>query len=110
MLFSFAAWALSHFVALPPPLDAITLIPGWTGVILGATCLIQFGISLAIDSRYEPAFGRYYYWMIWYPMIYWTLHTAATVVAVPKAMLKKRGTRAVWVSPDRGVRASEGSA
>ena len=106
MLLSFAAWAIGRIAPLPPPLDAITLLPGWTGVILGATCLVQFAISLAIDSRYEPTFGKYYYWMIWYPMIYWTLHTAATVVSVPKAFLKKRGTRAVWVSPDRGVRPS----
>jgi biofilm PGA synthesis N-glycosyltransferase PgaC len=104
MLLVFAAWVVGRFVTLPAPLDSLTLIPGWTGVILGATCLAQFGISLAIDSRYEPAFGKYYYWMIWYPMVYWALHTAATVVAVPKALRKKRGTRAVWVSPDRGVR------
>jgi biofilm PGA synthesis N-glycosyltransferase PgaC len=106
MLFVFSAWAIGRILPLPPPLDALTLIPGWTGVILGATCLAQFGISLTIDSRYEPRFGKYYYWMIWYPMIYWALHTAATVVAVPKALTKKRGTRAVWVSPDRGVRPS----
>jgi biofilm PGA synthesis N-glycosyltransferase PgaC len=106
MMLSFAAWAVGHIVPLPAPLDAITLLPNWTGVMLGATCLIQFGISLAIDSRYEPNFGKYYYWMIWYPMVYWVLHTAATVVAVPKALLKKRGTRAIWVSPDRGVRPS----
>jgi biofilm PGA synthesis N-glycosyltransferase PgaC len=106
MLFVFAAWVVGRIVPLPAPLDAITLLPGWTGVILGATCLVQFAISLTIDSRYEPAFGKYYYWMIWYPMIYWTLHTAATVVAVPKALLKKPGTRAIWVSPDRGVRPS----
>jgi biofilm PGA synthesis N-glycosyltransferase PgaC len=104
MLLVFAAWVVGRFVTLPAPLDSLTLIPGWTGVILGATCLAQFGISLGVDSRYEPKFGKYYYWMIWYPMVYWALHTAATVVAVPKALLKKRGTRAVWVSPDRGVR------
>ena len=106
MLFCFVAWAVGRVLPLPAPLDAITLLPGWTGVILGFTCLTQFAISLTIDSRYEPAFGKYYYWMIWYPMIYWALHTAATCVAVPKALLKKRGTRAIWVSPDRGVRPS----
>ena len=64
------------------------------------------GISLVIDGRYEPrALGRYYYWIIWYPMVYWGIHAAASVVAVPKALHKRRGSRAVWVSPDRGVRA-----
>jgi biofilm PGA synthesis N-glycosyltransferase PgaC len=100
----FLLWALGLVVPLPAPIVVETVLPGWTGVILGATCLIQFGISLAIDSRYEPALGRYYYWMIWYPMIYWMIHSTATIVSVPKAIAKEPGKRAVWVSPDRGVR------
>ena len=107
MLFCVVSWVVGQLMPVRSPLDEITLLPGWSGVILGATCLVQFAISLSIDSRYEPAFGKYYYWMIWYPMVYWTLHAAATVVSVPKALLKKRGTRAVWVSPDRGVRPSQ---
>ncbi len=42
--------------------------------------------------------------MIWYPLVYWMLHSATTIVSVPRALAKKRGQRAVWVSPDRGVR------
>ena len=65
----------------------------------------QFGVSLLIDSRYEPHhLGRYYNWMIWYPMIYWAIQVAASVVSVPKAFFKKSGERAVWVSPDRGIK------
>lgn len=98
-------WLLDQFVALPPPLGISAVLPGWSGVILGTTCLLQFAISLIIDSRYEPrTLGRYYYWMIWYPMIYWAIHAAASVVAVPKAIHKRRGSRAIWVSPDRGIR------
>lgn len=100
----FLLWLIGIFVTLDPPFAVSTVLPGWSGVILGATCLIQFGISLAIDSRYEPALSRFYYWMIWYPMIYWMIHSTATIVAVPKAVAKKRGKRATWVSPDRGVR------
>jgi biofilm PGA synthesis N-glycosyltransferase PgaC len=73
-------------------------------VILGTTCLLQFAVSLTIDSRYEPRLGRFYYWMIWYPMVYWMIHTAATIIAVPKALSKPRDRRAIWVSPDRGLR------
>ncbi len=100
----FVLWFLGLFVSLPGYMQITTVLPGWGGIILGATCLIQFGVSLAIDSRYEPALSRYYYWMIWYPMLYWLIHSAATVVAVPKAILKTRGKRAIWVSPDRGIR------
>jgi biofilm PGA synthesis N-glycosyltransferase PgaC len=92
------------FIELPPILRGAAFLPGWSGVVLGATCLLQFGISLAIDSRYEPRLGRYYYWMIWYPMVYWTIQTAATLVALPRALRKPRDTRAIWTSPDRGIR------
>ena len=67
-------------------------------------CLFQFAVSLTIDSRYETKLGRTYYWMIWYPMIYWAIQVAASVVSVPKAFFKKSGERAVWVSPDRGIK------
>lgn len=100
----FALWIIGLFTSLPDYMTISSVLPGWGGIILGATCLIQFGVSLAIDSRYEPALSRYYYWMIWYPMLYWLIHSTATVVAVPKALLKTRGSRAIWVSPDRGIR------
>jgi biofilm PGA synthesis N-glycosyltransferase PgaC len=100
----FVLWICGLFIQVPDYMNIASVLPGWGGIILGATCLIQFGVSLAIDSRYEPALSRYYYWMIWYPMLYWLIHSAATVVAVPKALLKTRGSRAIWVSPDRGIR------
>jgi biofilm PGA synthesis N-glycosyltransferase PgaC len=105
MAFISLIWLAGLFFTVPPPFAMSAVLPGWSGVILGSTCLLQFAISLVIDGRYEPrALGRYYYWMIWYPMVYWGIHAAASVVAVPKAVYKRRGSRAVWVSPDRGVR------
>ncbi len=101
-------WVLGHFISMPPALYVSTLLPGWTGVLLGTTCLVQFGISLSIDSRYEPRLGQFYYWMIWYPMIYWAIHTAATIVALPRAIFAARHKRAVWESPDRGLRPGVG--
>jgi biofilm PGA synthesis N-glycosyltransferase PgaC len=82
------------------------LIPDWTGMLLSVTCLTQFGVSLAIDSRYEARIGgvgRYYYWMIWYPLVYWLINVATTVVGFLKAVAKEQGQRAVWVTLDRGV-------
>jgi len=97
-------WLLGHMIALPPALRVDSLLPEWHGVVLGVICLLQFLISLLVDRRYETRIGRNYYWMIWYPLVYWILNTATSIVALPKALLKRKGTRAVWVSPDRGVR------
>ena len=104
MLAIVSLWLAGKFAALPPSLHIATLLPQWHGVVLGIVCLLQFGISTLIDRRYETRVGRNYYWMIWYPLTYWLLSTATTVAALPKALLKRKGTRAVWVSPDRGVR------
>jgi poly-beta-1,6-N-acetyl-D-glucosamine synthase len=97
-------WALGHIVDLPASMRVPTLFPEWNGVVLGIVCMLQFLVSLLIDRRYEKRIGRNYYWMIWYPIAYWMITTSTSIVAFPKALLKRRGTRAVWVSPDRGVR------
>lgn len=103
MLIVGAVWLLHWVIPLPVIFNVSLLVPGWGGVILGLLCLAQFAISLRFDARYEAHAGRHYYWMIWYPLAYWLLNTLTSVVAFPKAMLKQRGHRARWTSPDRGV-------
>jgi biofilm PGA synthesis N-glycosyltransferase PgaC len=89
---------MPRWLYIPGPL------PTWFGAILGTTCIIQFLFSIVIDRRYEGRIGRQFFWIIWYPLAYWMLGMFTTVVALPKALLKRRGTRAVWESPDRGIR------
>lgn len=103
MLALITLWALGKLVPLPAALQVPSLLPDWHGVLLGATCLLQFAISLLIDSRYERGVGRNYFWMIWYPVAFWFLNMLTTVFATPKALAKRRGTRALWTSPDRGL-------
>lgn len=105
MAFIFVLWLLGHFVTLPTSLRVDSLVPSWHGMVLALVCLMQFGASLIIDRRYETRIGRNYYWMIWYPMAYWLLSLLTTLTALPKAVLAvRRGKRATWVSPDRGLR------
>jgi len=83
-----------------------SFVPSWTGMLLSVTCLAQFVVSLAIDSRYESkngGIGRYYYWMIWYPLVYWLINVGTTVAGFFRAVRKERGQRAIWVTLDRGV-------
>jgi len=105
MTLTILLWFLGLAFPMPEGLQVRTLLPEWYGVILGFTCLLQFAVSLMIDGRYEKGVARHYYWMIWYPIFFWLINMATTVVAFPKALLKRRGTRAVWTSPDRGLRA-----
>ncbi len=85
---------------------SVDILPTWTGMLLSLTCLIQFAVSLGIDARYEArndGAARYYYWMIWYPLVYWLINVMTTVTGCYRAIRKKRGQRAVWITLDRGV-------
>jgi biofilm PGA synthesis N-glycosyltransferase PgaC len=108
MMMVFVLWLVAQVTELPAGLAVPALLPGWNGVILGFTCLLQFAISLVIDSRYERHIGRYYFWVIWYPLAYWLLNVATNVIALPKVLMQGRSVRARWVSPDRGVQPSDG--
>jgi biofilm PGA synthesis N-glycosyltransferase PgaC len=57
-----------------------------------------------IDRFYDRDLGRYMAWTVWYPIAFWTISMVSTVYAVPKALLWRQGKRAVWTSPDRGIR------
>ena len=95
---------LGAVLPLPGWARVDVLQPSWTTVLVAAVCMLQFAASMLIDRRYEPGIGRAYYWMIWYPVAYWLLGFLTTLVAVPATLFGARGGRAVWVSPDRGVR------
>lgn len=98
-------WLLGH--VLPNgtlPVVGSPLSPQGGGLLLGAACLLQFAFSSWLDSRYDRGLGRNLFWMIWYPIAFWTINCASTVVAYPKVLLRSRGKRARWISPDRGIR------
>lgn len=105
MCFVIAYWLAG--LLLPQWVDPIAspLVPHWHGLVLGTTCLLQFAVSKTLDRRYDRQLLRNYLWMIWYPLAFWLLNVATTVVALPRALARRRGKRARWVSPDRGVKA-----
>jgi biofilm PGA synthesis N-glycosyltransferase PgaC len=99
-------WLLGFVFELPPWMQVPTMIPKWTGVVLGFTCMLQFAVALIIDSRYEPRIARYYYWIVWYPLAYWLLNVVTTIAGFPRALIRRTGRKARWVSPDRGLGAA----
>lgn len=104
MVAIFLLWAAGLVLPMPVALQIDSLVPKWAGVLLGFTCLMQFAVALIIDSRYEPGIGRYYYWLIWYPLAYWVINIFSTVAGLFRALTRRRGGKATWVSPDRGIR------
>jgi biofilm PGA synthesis N-glycosyltransferase PgaC len=106
-LLSVILWGIGLFVPMPEGLYVATIFPpAFTGLVLGTTCLVQFAASIIIESRYEPKLWRQIAWTIWYPAVYWAVVAATSIVGFPKALAKRRTSRAAWVSPDRGIRRS----
>jgi poly-beta-1,6-N-acetyl-D-glucosamine synthase len=103
MLVIATLWLAGFFVELPPEYRVPAFLSGWNGVVVGTTCLIQIGVSLALDARYDKGSINSFYWMIWYPLAYWMINMFTTIVAVPRALLRNTNKRARWTSPDRGI-------
>jgi poly-beta-1,6-N-acetyl-D-glucosamine synthase len=80
------------------------LMLGWAGLLIGTTCLTQMMLSLILDRPYDHGLLKNYFWMIWYPAIYWVITAATSVVALPRILFRDTEMRARWTSPDRGIK------
>jgi biofilm PGA synthesis N-glycosyltransferase PgaC len=104
MLAALLLAVLGLFMPLPDMIRVPSLIPGWTGVVIGSTCLLQISISLRLDQEYDVGLWKVYFWMIWYPLLYWIINMLTIVVALPKVIVREKKQRAIWISPDRGIK------
>jgi biofilm PGA synthesis N-glycosyltransferase PgaC len=98
-----ALWLIGRIVPLPAFVHVASPTPGWSGIVIGTTCLLQIAVSLILDRHYDHRLWRTYCYMIWYPLVYWCISALTTVVAVPRVLARKRSARAIWISPDRGI-------
>lgn len=73
------------------------------GILLCTLCLLQFLVSLIIENRYEQNMASSLFWIIWFPVVFWTLSLATTLVSFTRVMLVRKKKRARWISPDRGI-------
>ena len=102
VIFFLLTWLLPEI--WPAEYAVPTLLPRWTGVVLAMTSLLQFSVGLYLDGHYEKGIFRNLYWAIWYPMVYWTLASITTVIAIPQVLLRRVHERhARWQSPERGA-------
>ncbi len=100
-----AAYRILDLIFYKINLDsAPVLMLGWAGLLIGTTCLLQLLLSIFIDRPYDRGLLKNYFWMIWYPVIYWVLSAATAVAALPKILFRNTEKRARWISPDRGIK------
>jgi biofilm PGA synthesis N-glycosyltransferase PgaC len=104
VIFSLLWLGMTFFSFTVPGAPGASPIPLWTGSIVALVCVTQFGVSFLLDRKYDSNLFKYYFWVIWYPVVYWMFSALAMIRATPKALTKKFGTAATWQSPDRGLR------
>jgi poly-beta-1,6 N-acetyl-D-glucosamine synthase len=108
MLFVILVWLLQPFFSFLSGLPSVPWIPGWQGVLLGFTCMLQFGVSMFFDRKYDFELFRSWLFTIWYPVAYWTINCGISIVAFPKAMFGKKSGH--WHTLDRGIQHSRRTA
>jgi biofilm PGA synthesis N-glycosyltransferase PgaC len=94
--------AAIHSFGLALPNVTNPIYVKWFGTVLCLTCLLEFFVSFVIDRKYEHGLMKYYFWVVWYPMVYWIIIAITTLKAVYNVITEKRGPKK-WKSPDRGL-------
>jgi len=97
-------WAVAWVAPVPAAWRVSGLSPTWPGMLIASTSMMQIAVGMFLDRRYDLRFGRQFYWVIWYPAAFWTITFLTAVVALPKVATRVKGSRALWTSPDRGLR------
>ena len=78
------------------------LYPKWYGTVLCLICLMTFFVSFVIDRKYEKGIMKYYFWVVWYPLVYWIIMAITTIKAMYNVLIKRKRSP-IWKSPDRGL-------
>lgn len=93
---------VSHFAM--PNLGSLAWSLPLSAMVLFGCCALQMTIALFIDRRYDAGIERLAGWLLFYPLIFWLVQVATTVVGFPLAASRSSGRPATWISPDRGLR------
>jgi biofilm PGA synthesis N-glycosyltransferase PgaC len=93
----FAFWVASYLVGLAP-LGA-NPVPNFWGMIIATVALVQLGVGIWLDGRYNRSVGRFFLWAAMYPLFYWGLMMVITVTTTPAALLGRRQATTHWHTP-----------
>jgi biofilm PGA synthesis N-glycosyltransferase PgaC len=63
---------------------------------------MTFFVSFVIDRKYEKGIMKYYFWVVWYPLVYWIIIAITEIKAIYNVVIKRKRS-ATWKSPDRGL-------
>ena len=71
-------------------------IPNLWGMLTATACIIQLGLGVLLDRRYDRGIVRYFAYAIVYPMVYWMLMSVVTVIYTLDGFIRKRPRLQTW--------------
>lgn len=82
----------------------ISPIPTWYGAFISLVCLVQFFVSSLLDKKYDKGIFKYYFFVVWYPIIYWTLNPILVFITLKEGLFGKLEGKGIWHPPDRKIK------
>jgi biofilm PGA synthesis N-glycosyltransferase PgaC len=96
-----AFWALSLLAGVPP-VGANPFPNGW-GMLIATVCILQLGVGVWLDRRYDRSVTRALLVAPLYPILYWALMAAVTVRStLPALLFRRTNDVARWHTPREG--------
>lgn len=92
-------WILSKLISYKG--FTISPIPTWYGAFISLICLSQFLVSSILDRKYDKDVFKYYFFVVWYPIIYWTLNPILVVLTMFDGLFGEIESKGKWIPPDR---------
>jgi len=94
-------WILSKLILYKG--FTISPIPTWYGAFISLVCLTQFLVSSILDRKYDKEIFKYYFFVVWYPIIYWTLNPFLVVLTMFDGLFGEIESKGKWIPPDRNI-------
>lgn len=91
-----ALWAISLSFGVTPP--GASPFPNTWGLLVATTAIIQLGVGVRLDSRYDPTVKRAMWLAPLYPLGYWLIMSLVTVSTTIPALLRKHPDVSRWAS------------
>ncbi|MDI6860435.1 MAG: glycosyltransferase [Caldisericia bacterium] len=82
----------------------ISPIPTWYGAFISLVCLVQFFVSSLLDKKYDKGIFKYYFFVVWYPIIYWTLNPILVFITLKEGLFGILEGKGIWHPPDRKIK------
>jgi biofilm PGA synthesis N-glycosyltransferase PgaC len=97
-IFLLVFWTLS-VIAGVPPVGANPFPNGW-GMLIATACLVQLGVGVSLDRRYDRSATRSLLIAPLYPLLYWVLMAVVTVRStIPALFARRTDAVARWYTP-----------